>query len=678
MHRRILTVCGIALALASGAGWSAFSDRGDDDAPPPITETDKPPVEIGADAATGSREQSPNGNPAKKKPAAKSLLGGFGDAVGRMSAQKKTAGSSQPKPAPATRGGVGVPANSDEPARTPAAESGTISMHDDEPADSPPKFDPDEPTRDSDVERVQSSAPMPGGGGSDNPLPPAREPQGDAAAPQGTGASSDPILLPADSVPAGPNTTGVTVEARAPATANLSLPTWVQIIVKNTSDSPAMGVKVYYPLPEGLEFLDAQPAQTLRAGHVFVWQLNTMQPGTQKAIKVRLKALKAIDVAHAPTVTVSTGSKAKTRIQQPLLKVELHASESKILRGKSVQFDVTVTNAGNGPARDVEVRANLTSGLKYGEEGPAIKLVLKETGKSGLAPGESLALDPLIVDATSGGEQTCSVQVSSPDVPAGLADAQKVVRVTVVEPKLKLAIKGPSERYPDSIGTYTVSVVNLGTAPGQHVKVGAKVPIEGTPTDFGGGQWYADQRWVVWSVPELEPNRPMEFKFQVRMGGIGRLPVKSQLKADGGISTIDEIVTQITGMADVKCLVTESRRILDVGEDTIYEIKLRNRGSREALNIQVMAETPEQLEIVETAGTDSEARSTTKDHRRNAIFPTIARLAPNESLDLTVRVKAVKAGSAYCKVTVQHDDFAPRTYTEPTKVAQAPTDAVRQ
>ena len=51
--------------------------------------------------------------------------------------------------------------------------------------------------------------------------------------------------------------------------------------------------------------------------------------------------------------------------------------------------------------------------------------------------------------------------------------------IEVVEPKLKLAIDGPDERFTDTIADYTITVQNPGTAPARKVRVLATLPISG-------------------------------------------------------------------------------------------------------------------------------------------------------------------------------------------------------
>ena len=78
-------------------------------------------------------------------------------------------------------------------------------------------------------------------------------------------------------------------------------------------------------------------------------------------------------------------------------------------------------NAGDGPARNVVIQAELSAGLDH-TEGRIIELPI-----TALAANQSMPLEPLYLKAVEGGEQSVSVTARSPDVMPATADAGRSV-----------------------------------------------------------------------------------------------------------------------------------------------------------------------------------------------------------------------------------------------------------
>src|SRR5436305_12046701 len=131
-------------------------------------------------------------------------------------------------------------------------------------------------------------------------------------------------------------------------------------------------------------------------------------------------------------------------VREPKLKIEQKASSSRVLKGQQVKFEVSVTNTGDGPARDVIIEAKLGPGLRH-KEGTTIQLALADLDppQKSLKPGDTFSGD-FIVDAVAAGEQQSEVSATSPDVVPGAPEAQTKKVVKVVEPRLVLQVKGPT------------------------------------------------------------------------------------------------------------------------------------------------------------------------------------------------------------------------------------------
>ena len=501
------------------------------------------------------------------------------------------------------------------------------------------------------------------------PLPPATVPPGAAgtvptATPGTPREPKPPFVLTPEELPLGRQNIGLTVDVIAPQVLNLNQTANFKVVIKNNGQTDARGVVVRDQLPEGLDFVSSVPPAE-HIDRLYAWNLGTVGAGSEKTIALVVKPMKTGAYDHAATVTLMAGGKSRTLVREPKLKVEQTVGTSKVLLGQPVQFKITVSNPGDGPARNVVVTARLSPGLRHESVEPSEQNLLEQTIDL-INPGEHVALDTLMVDAKAGGEQSCRVEVSSPDVVPNAPDAKCVQNVTVVEPKLTMKLAGPENRYTDTLATYDLTLENPGSAPAQNVKLQALVPVAGRLYAVpGGARFDLATRRLSWTRAQLQPGEKATYTFQVRMGGVGMYQVASEARADSALLAKESFSTNVTGLADIVFNVEPIRRVVDVNEETNYVIKVSNIGTKEATKVLISAVLSPNLEPVETTGTEEPAKRNPLDLRQIA-FPQIERLGPNKSIELGIRVK-VKAADpklATCRVFLMHDDLSKEEQVE--------------
>jgi uncharacterized repeat protein (TIGR01451 family) len=469
--------------------------------------------------------------------------------------------------------------------------------------------------------------------------------------------------LSADHLPLGKQSVAVSVDVQAPPSMNLNQPATLRLVIRNTGANEAMNVQVFDALPEGLRYVDSQPKAYLAGESLLSWRFSALPGGSEKVIAIKVKPEKTGPYDHAATVTFQSGSKARTQVFHPRLKVDLTASMPKVLKNQPVEFKVVVTNIGDGPARNVTIQAKLSPGLRHGSG---------ERGDEGLStdpipvlgPGQHQELDALVVDAVQGGEQSCTITATSPDVilttPEDKADAENTKTVTVVEPKLKLTITGPDKRYSDTVAPYEIAVENPGTAPARRVRIVATLPVSGRLIAVPPHAEYdSSTRRLQWALDSLEPGgKPQVLGFEVRMGGVGIYEVAGEARGEGALKAWGVHRTEVFGMPDVDLVVSERQRVVDVGGKTTFQIWLRNYGTKEATRIQVKAKLSKNLEVAKYSGpTDQDAQWSQEEGL--LVFPLIEKLGPGKQMQLGIEVKVVgdEPKTATCRVEVVHDDL---------------------
>jgi uncharacterized repeat protein (TIGR01451 family) len=476
--------------------------------------------------------------------------------------------------------------------------------------------------------------------------------------------SAEAPLPTADRLPLGKQAVAVTVDVQAPASMNLGKFATLKLIVRNTGMADAFNVRVDDELPEGLMFDSSVPDLTVSGkGQHLSLLIPTLPAGQDKVVSIKVKPTKTGPFDHAATIRFETGCKTRTRVLEPKLKVDIVANPSvgKVLKGQQVVFNVSVQNTGDGPARNVAIQARLSPGLMH-ESGPrGDEQMLYELSLAELGPGATEKLDPLVADAIVGGEQYCAVTAHSDDVLPNKEGAENVSKIEVVEPKLKLAIEGPDQRFTDTTADYKITLENPGTAPARKIRVLATLPINGRLVKVPPDAHYDKATSKLsWTVDQLDQGaKPLSFEFQVRMGGIATYEVIADAIAEGGLKPHERKMTDVIGMPDVDLVVSEPKRVLDIGGTTTFQIRLKNYGTKEATNLVVAAELSKNLQF-EKAGGGAQTVEVKYNKEKNAVsFVRIDKLGPNKEMILGIKVMVTGAEpkQATCRVFVKHDDL---------------------
>jgi uncharacterized repeat protein (TIGR01451 family) len=477
--------------------------------------------------------------------------------------------------------------------------------------------------------------------------------------------SPGPGLSAAERLPLGKQSVAVTVDVQAPASMNLEREATLKLIVRNTGTSDALNVQIDDELPVGLHYESSLPEMHVTGGGQHLsYRIPTLAAGSDKVFTIKVRPTKTDPFDHAATVRFETGCKSRTRVLEPKLKVDIVANPTvgTVLKGQQVEFKISVQNTGDGPARDVAIQAKLSKGLRH-ESGPRNEeQMLYELTLPELAQGKTEKLDPLVADAILGGEQQCMVTAASPDVVMNKDEAINTKTIKVVEPQLKIVLEGPESRYTDTIADYKITVENPGTAAARKVRILATLPVSGrlvkTPPE---ATFESASRRLRWTIDQIDPGaKPMTFPFQIRMGGIGSYEVIADAIGEGTLKAHDRKTTDVLGMPDVDLVVSESKRVLDLGGTTTFQIRLRNYGTKDATNLLVMANFSKNLKFAGKAGSGAQDIKVMYNENENAVtFVQIDKLGPGKELLLWVLVKVIGEDPklATCRVSVTHDDL---------------------
>ena len=134
--------------------------------------------------------------------------------------------------------------------------------------------------------------------------------------------------------------------------------------------------------------------------------------------------------------------------------------------------------------------------------------------------------------------------------------------------------------------------------------------------------------------------------------------------ARGELSDSSEETVRVEGLSALFFEVVDVEDPVEVGQDTAYEIRVLNQGTKVARNIIVAALLPDDLKPLSTEGP---TQGTIQGNQ--VVFQPLPRLAPKADTTFTVRAQGVHPGDQRVQIQIQSDDLkTPVTKEESTRV----------
>jgi uncharacterized repeat protein (TIGR01451 family) len=254
-----------------------------------------------------------------------------------------------------------------------------------------------------------------------------------------------------------------------------------------------------------------------------------------------------------------------------------------------------------------------------------------------LAAGDQRTIE-VELTARQSGKVTIRVEAGGD----GGAHVDLAESVIVHRGALRVEVDGPAIQYVGTPASYSLAVTNPGDAPARNVKLTAKLPT-GMKFVSGSGGAAADTATdgghVRWTLDRLEPGekKTLEMKCTLAVSGPNRLEIDSA--ADDELVASAAAVTRVEATADLRLELKEPDGPVPVGAESVYELHIRNRGTKAAENVEVFSYFSHGVEPVAAAG---------HAHRINpgqVVFDLIPAIAPATELVLTVKAKADIAGN---------------------------------
>ncbi len=390
----------------------------------------------------------------------------------------------------------------------------------------------------------------------------------------------------------------VTVEKHGPVLLRQGAPAIYQIIVRNRGDAPSGPVTVVDDVPNLARVVTGEPAPATLADKA-IWTLPPLPPGGEILLKLELQATGSGEFVGNTTVFVSAGTATtRAKIQgepqaTPVppgptagsaatpMGIQVRGPSAAAV-GQSVVFDVQITNQTRRMLTGMLLGAKLSEGLSH----PAGNNIEADIGDIG--PGESKAFK-IPVSAMRVGLQTLDVKITA----AGGAEAHAQTSVNVTGGGLSLQLAPISRLDLNREGEIRIEVTNLQAEGLRNVIVADTLPESMRfVTASDRGIYQAGTRTVQWLIDILPAGETRTVSLRVQPTAPGQFNKEVSARAESLPETRVQGVVHVDGYANLALKVTPRDHPLEIGKETLCEVRVQNLGSVAASGVALQIELP--------------------------------------------------------------------------------------
>lgn len=447
----------------------------------------------------------------------------------------------------------------------------------------------------------------------------------------------------------------VKVEKSVPEQIIVNQPFDYRIRVQNTSSSPVKNVIVYDVYSENLQIQKSDPNFTRGDQGRTMWYIGELQPEESELINVTALTSQPGDIGSCTKVTFDDTSCMRMAVVQPQISISKSAPEQALACDR-IPISYTITNEGSGYACDIQIQEELPEGLMTSEGQAQISQTIES-----LAPGESKTVE-VMIDPTRPAEFSSQAIASSQN--AGSSYSEEL-SIKVVKPQLTLQQTGPAKQFLGQNLRYQLSVSNQGDGPARDTVLTVMVP-EGAQfhnASMGGQYQTSSPGQVTWELDTLEPGESKTVDMIISSQKEGTIEAMAVAEAYCADQVTDSVSTTLEGIPALLLEVVDQRDPIPLGGNEVYEIKVKNQGTKAAINVQVTSMIADAMEYISSTGPTTASVSDGK-----VTFAPLDSLAPKATATYRVTVRAASAGDQRFKTMLTSESLtSPVIETEATE-----------
>ncbi len=423
------------------------------------------------------------------------------------------------------------------------------------------------------------------------------------------------------------------VETFGPRTITIGKESSYRVTMQNSGEVPAEGVVVFVELPPWADVLGTEasvgsthlPTAGLNEGP-FVWRIGRLAARGSERLVLRLVPRKSQPLDLAVRWEYQPISRqAVIEVQEPRLELQMDGPRE-VFFGKREAYTLRLKNTGTGKAESLIITM---SPVGTGTDQPASHQL------GNLGAGEERTVH---VELTARQANSVSIRVEVRG--EGGVHAELAENILVRRPELQVAASGPQVRFVGSEATYSIRIANPGNAPANNIVLSAELPAGATYlSGIDGARVEPNGARVSWTVGRLEAGSDRLYEMTASLSLPGDSRLKLAATADDNLNDSTEALTRVETIADLALEVDDPGVPVPVGSETMYRLRIRNRGSKAAENIEVIAYFSRGIEPVSAEG------GTHRIGPGQVVFSPIGSLAAGGDVELSVRARAEQPGN---------------------------------
>ncbi|MEZ6092927.1 MAG: hypothetical protein R3C03_01630 [Pirellulaceae bacterium] len=421
-------------------------------------------------------------------------------------------------------------------------------------------------------------------------------------------------------------TPAVDIQAYGPPTIGIHKKAQYKVVVRNTTKTDAEHLTVTIQLPQWVQMENVSTTIGRREGaneqrnQRINWIIDRLAAGSSQIMTIDTIPSKAEHFDLVVDWTMQTRSNStKIAVTEPRLDMTI-AGPNEVMYGETAMYEVTVRNPGTGTAENVSVMLPEALGGERASLGE-------------IAPGQERKFQVELLARAAGQLDLTTIATGSGDLQTA-ANQMIVVR----RPALDVALSGPPLKYSGSVAQFEVTVTNSGDAIARDVTAGFTLPAG---VKYLGGIEGAEviDNLMRWTIGTLDVGDKRTYQIQCQLNGEGQMQFELGTRGSSDTAGIAQCVTKVETVADLVLSVEDPKGPLPTGQKIDYVIRIRNRGSRSATNLNLVMQYSEGVEPTTATGLTHQVVP------GQVIFTPIASIDPGEELTVQVTAHALNAGS---------------------------------
>ena len=372
-----------------------------------------------------------------------------------------------------------------------------------------------------------------------------------------------------------------------------------------------------------------------------VWTIDRIPANSTQTLTIDCVPRKAemFDMGVEWTLAPRTGT-THVEVTEPRLEMKI-AGPHDVLYGEKAIYHVTVRNPGTGTAENVNVMLPEALGGERASLGE-------------IPPGREKNFQVELLARTAGQLDLTATAKADGDL-----NTSATRQIDVRRANLGVVIEGPGMKYAGSVGQYKITVDNTGDATAQEVVAAIALP---TGVKYIGGVEGANEiegglRWLVGS---LDSGEQRIYNINCELNASGDLQLEAGARGTGDLAASAACMTNVETVADLVLSVEDPKGPLPTGQNVIYQIRVKNRGSRSAENVQLVMQFSDGIEPVDASGLKHQIVP------GQVLFSPISQINPGEEMTFQVTAMAHRADTHVFRAQLTCADSDSREIAEGT------------